>query len=120
MRVDDGRRAGLTAIAVGAAILMCTLTVVNIENAGLLDDLWLGDVITAVAASSLLLIVAGLTVTRQVLQWGFLAACVTYLLRCSFVLLTSGAAAQGVWLSLGAAVMLAGAFLTAHWHRQAR
>ena len=116
----DDRRAGHIIIAVGFVILMATLTVVNIEDAGVLDDLVLGDVVTVFSASALALLTVGLFTRRSpATQVGFLCAMVTYALRSSFILLTEGPSAMGVWLSLGGAVIAAGVFLIEHWGDQA-
>lgn len=44
----------------GFAVLMATLTVVNISDSGVLHDLALGDVLTVTSSSAFVLLVGGL------------------------------------------------------------
>jgi len=57
------RVVGRVLTVVGYALLMATLTVVNVRDAGVLDDLMLGDVITVVSSAAFVLLAGGLETT---------------------------------------------------------
>ncbi len=112
-------RSGRVLAVTGFALLMATLTVVNVQDAGVLADLMLGDVITVVSSAAFVLLAGGLALRdRRWAEFGFLLASLTYMLRASFILLTEGPSEMGVWLSLGAATAASGLFLTEAWAAQ--
>lgn len=56
----DWGASGRILTVVGFALLMATLTVVNIGDSGVLQDLMLGDVLTVTSSAAFVLLVGGL------------------------------------------------------------
>lgn len=82
----DWGASGRILTVVGFAVLMATLTVVNIGDSGVLQDLMLGDVLTVTSSAAFVLLVGGLALRdRRWSEWGFLLASLTYALRASFI-----------------------------------
>lgn len=106
-------------VAAGACILMATLTIYNIIDKGVFGELLLGDVVAVLSGASLGMMMFGWFGRSQTMaEFGLMAGCISYVMRGSFVLFYNGPGAEGVWLSLGAVVILGGAYLLEKWdHR---
>lgn len=105
-------------IALPAAFLMAVLMVYNIVDAGVLHDLWLGDIVSILAGVSCIMLVLGWIIRSQrLIEFGLLAGCVVYVMRASFVIFVDGFA-QSFYLSLGAAGLFGGAYFLESWGRQ--
>lgn len=103
-------------VALGATWLMATIVGYNLFNQGLFGHLVIGDLVAVLAGSSYVLLMAGWFGRSQwAAEVGLLLACVVYILRGSFAALYVSPRNEGVWLSLGAAIILGGAYLLEHW-----
>lgn len=98
-------------VAIGMCVLMATLTVFNILDAGELGALRLGDIVSVLTGTALAALVCGWAIRSQrMAEIGLFTAMVAYLLRMFFLLLTVGPTEQGVYLSLGAVIIAGGSY----------
>lgn len=103
-------------VALGACVLMATLTVFNIIDKGAFGAFFLGDVVAVLTGISLIGLLGGWFGRSQAMaEVGLLAGCVAYVMRGSFLLFYIGPTEQGVYLSTGAAIILGGAYLLELW-----
>lgn len=103
-------------VALGACILMATLTIYNIVDKGVFGDLILGDVVAVLSGASLIMMLTGwFGRSQRMAEFGLLAGCISYVMRGAFVLFYNGPLAEAVWLSLGSTTILGGAYLLEKW-----
>lgn len=100
-------------VALGFFILMSTLVLFNISDAGILGASALGDGVAILAAISATALFAGWAFRSQTMaRVGLLLAFTTYIIRASFLFFTFGAiGSEGLWLGLGAALIAGGSYL---------
>jgi hypothetical protein len=106
----------LKPVALGMAVLMLTLTVVNLLNLGDLGATSFGDLVSIMSGASFITLMGGwIGKSQQAAEAGLLLACITYVLRSSFLFLTNGPSSHGVYLGIGAAIIAGGAYLLEKW-----
>ena len=106
-------------VALGACVLMLTLVIYNLTDAGVFEDLWLGDVIAVLAGVSLFAMLGGwFGRSQKMAEVGLLLGWVVYVTRGAFAVLYEGFTSEALYLSTGAAVIIGGAYLLESWdHR---
>ena len=105
-------------VALGSCVLMATLTIYNLVDAGVFEDLWLGDIVAILAGTSLIAMLGGWFGKSQgMAEIGLLMGFIVYVARGSFALFHEGITSEAVCLSAGAAIILGGAYLLERWDR---
>lgn len=103
-------------VALGLTVVMTTLAIANILDAGLLGDNALSHTLAVFAVTSAILLTLGwITGKQRIAEIGLLTAAAVNVARSSFLLFTFGPGQQSVWLSLGVTVIAGGAYLLESW-----
>lgn len=101
----------LKPVSLGFAIFMAVLTAYNIADRGVLGSSMWGDVLAVIAGSSFLLLAVAWWTNSQIMsEYGLLLACMVFVTRGVFLLLTFGWTRQDVYFSLAAAIITGGSY----------
>lgn len=93
------------------SLLMLVFTVFNILNRGVLEELWLGDIVAVVASIAAVCFWVGwFGRVQKMAEAGLLIAAFAYVTRASFIFFVVGPSNQEFWESLFTGGLVAAAF----------